>query len=349
MKDVSADLSVPRIRRAPSGRCHLRLVVPPPPAMPRRLVDGARRALRVAKSAAGSFIDDHVPRLGAALSYYAVFSLAPLLILVLTVVSLVFDAGQSRQAMLAEIGGVAGADAATAVATMLEKTDWQRDGLLATVIALVIVLVGASAVTSELKESLDHIFGLPARRRERPMWYSLVAVRLQSLSMVLAIGLLLLASLVISAVLTAFGTWWTGKLAAWAWVLEGVNAVVSTAIVTALYYFVYRFFPERRLPSRACLAGAVTAAVLFAIGKHLIGRYIGAAGVGSTFGAAGSLAIIMIWVYWTSQIVLFGAEVARTIEADGLSSGSAGQAGPAVAERSAGRSAPSGSTGGLRR
>lgn len=299
-----------------SGRPRLRLVPTPVPVPRAGAMMRARlgRAWRIAKGAVQGFMDDGVPRLGAALSYYAVFSMAPLLILVLAVASLVFDAGQSRDLLLAQVSGLAGTEAAGAVQLMLDNADWRRDGRMATLIALGVVLVGASAVTSELRDALDHILGLPDPRRERPIWYGLVAMRLRSLSLVLVVGLLLLASLVVSAALSAAGTWAGGSLPGMGWLLEALNIVVSLVVVGGLYFWVYRFFPERRPSPMACALGAVVAALLFTAGKQLIGRYIGAAGVGSTFGAAGSLAVIMIWVYWTSQIVLFGAEVVKAAE-----------------------------------
>lgn len=261
------------------------------------------------------FIEHNALRRGAALSYYSVFSLAPLLIIVVAIASLLLDDAQVREHLLGSIGSMAGADAAQAVGGMMDSTDWRRNGPLATLIAIATTVFGASVVMAELKTSLDEIVGPPAAPTQQPAWYTLLAVRIRALSMVLVIALLLLASMVVSAVLTAFGKWWSSGLPIWAWLLATINLVVSLGLAGALYWFTYRYFPARRMDVRACAVGAVVAAVLFAVGKSLIGLYIGAAGVGSAFGAAGSLAVIMIWVYWTSQIVLFGAELSRAIDA----------------------------------
>ena len=283
---------------------------------------------RTLVDAGKGFIEHNALRRGAALSYYSVFSLAPLLIIVVAIASLLLDDAQVREHLLGSIGSLAGADAALAVGGMMDSTDWRRNGPLATLIAVGTIVFGASVVMGELKTSLDEIVGPPDAPPQEPAWYTLLAVRIRALSMVLVIALLLLASMVMTAALTAFGTWWSSGLPIWASLLAAINLAVSLGLAGALYWFTYRYFPARRMDARACAVGAAVASVLFSVGKSLIGLYIGAAGVGSAFGAAGSLAVIMIWVYWTSQIVLFGAELARALDAR-LAPGVAGRHAPA--------------------
>lgn len=274
---------------------------------------GAIKEILVA--AARGFAADNVLRRGAALSYYAVFSLAPLLIIVVTVASWLLDSGQTRAFLLDQIGELAGPQTAEAVAIMMDRSDWRKTGPIATLLALGTMIFGASVVMAELKDSLDDIVGRPEQPAVRPAWHTVVTVRVRALSMVLVITLLLLISMVLSAVLTAIQTWWNSDAQIWSRLLEMINTIVSIALATGLYWFTYRWFPARRLDSQACAIGALTAAILFTIGKYLIGLYIGIAGVGSAFGAAASLAVIMVWVYYTTQIVLFGAELAKSIDA----------------------------------
>lgn len=270
---------------------------------------------QIVVAAAQGFAADNVLRRGAALSYYAVFSLAPLLIIVVTVASWLLDSGQTRTFLLDQIGELAGPQTAEAVAIMMDRSDWRKTGPIATFVALGTMIFGASVVMAELKDTLDDIVGRPERPTIRPAWHTMVAVRVRALSMVLVITLLLLVSMVLSAVLTAVQNWWHADAQIWSRLLEIVNTILSIALATGLYWFTYRWFPARRLDSHACAVGALTAAVLFTIGKYLIGLYIGIAGVGSAFGAAASLAVIMVWVYYTTQIVLFGAELAKSIDA----------------------------------
>jgi membrane protein len=253
--------------------------------------------------------NDKGPRLGAALSYYTVFSMAPLLLLVISIAGLAFGRAAAEGRIFAELSGILGPDAARLVELAVAKANQPRGGLVGAGIGAVLLLSGATGVVVELQDALNTVWKL-VPKPNRGLW-GLVRTRLLSLGMVLALGFLLLVSLAVSAALAALSGWLRrliGDAVVVGWLLDGVIALAAISTLVAL---LYKFLPDARVAWRDVWVGAVVAAVLFLAGKYLIGLYVAKASVASPFGAAGSLAVLMVWVYYSAQIVLLGAELTR--------------------------------------
>ena len=267
----------------------------------------ASHALDAAKRAAAGWVADRASSMGAALSYYTVFSIAPLLVIVIAVAGLVFGADAARGAIVEQLQGLLGKQAAQTIQEMLANASEPKSSALATVVGFVLVLVGATTVFAELQDDLDRIWKVPQRARPQGAW-GWVRARMLSFGMVLAIGFLLLVSLVASAAISAVGAWGGGLFGAWETLAHAVEVVVSFALLSALFAVMYRFLPDVRIAWRDVAVGAIVTALLFTVGKFLIGLYIGKSSTASTFGAAGSLVVLLLWVYYSAQIFLFGAE-----------------------------------------
>jgi membrane protein len=270
-----------------------------------------RAVFDLLREAAKNFSEDKVPRLGAALAYYSVFSLAPLAIIAIGIASLLFQES-ARQEILAQIEDAVGSPVARAVEDVLRNSQSQGGGVLATVVGLVVLVLGASGVFVQLQDALNsiwHVAPKPGRG-----WGVVLRERFLSFAMVFAIGFLLLVSLVISAALSAVGKFVSsaslpGGNAVWQW----INTMVSLGFITLLLGLIYKVLPDVRLAWRNVWIGAAISAVLFTVGKYLFGLYLTHTSTASAFGAAGSLVIMLVWVYYSSQIVLFGAELTRTL------------------------------------
>ena len=262
--------------------------------------------LTLAKSAVSSWLDDYAPSMGAALSYYTVFSLAPLLLIVVSVAGLVFGEEAVRGELFGQLQGLMGADAAQAVQGLLASASKPSHGVLGTVIGVAVLLFGATTVFGELQDDLDRIWRAPARKGSG-VW-SLLRARLLSFGMILALAFLLMVSLVIGAVISALGKWWGPMFGGWEVLAQVVNLVVGFVLTTAIFAIIYKMMPRVRVRWHDVWIGAVVTALLFTIGKFLIGLYIGKSGVASGYGAAGSLIVVFLWVYYSAQIFLLGAE-----------------------------------------
>ena len=271
---------------------------------PRRITPQA--IWQLAKSAVSSWMDDYGQSMGAALAYYTIFSLAPLLLIVISVAGLVFGPDAARGEILNELQGLMGNDAAHAVQGLLESTNHPATGTLATVIGALMLLVGATTVFAELQTSLDRIWRVPTNQPSG-VW-SLLRTRFLSFGLILGIGFLLMVSLVFSAALTALEDWWDPWFRGWAMLAGVVNQGISFALTTAAFAMIYKVMPRARIQWPDVWIGAAVTAALFTVGKYLIGLYIGKSGVTSAFGAAGSLVVVLIWVYYSAQIFLIGAE-----------------------------------------
>ena len=253
-----------------------------------------------------SFRKDYASSMGGALAYLTLFSIAPILIIVIAVAGFFLGAEAARGEIVMQLRGLLGDDGAAAVQGLLESASKPEEGLFATVVSVVLLIVGATSTFAELQSDLDRIW----RAEPKPtsgLW-SLLRSRLLSFGMVLALAFLLLVSLVISAALSALGSWWGGWFEGWAVLLEAVNFVVSLAITTGLFALIYKFLPRAEIAWHDVWIGATVTALLFAVGKFLIGLYIGHSGIASGFGAAGSFVVLLVWVYYSAQIFLLGAE-----------------------------------------
>lgn len=270
---------------------------------------GLKTALALTKQTFSEWSNDKGGRLGAALSYYTVFSLAPLLLVVISVAGLAFghDAAQGR--IFDQLAGLLGADTAKLIETAIAKASERKSGVLGTVIGLGALLAGATGVVIELQDALDTVWKV-APRPHRGIW-GVVRTRLLSMAMILSLGFLLLVSLVLSAALSALTGWlraMVGDVVILGWVID---LVVTLGVVTTLMALIFKILPDAKVAWRDVWVGAAVTAVLFLLGKLLIGLYIGKASVGSAFGAAGSLAVLLVWIYYSAQILLLGAEFTR--------------------------------------
>jgi membrane protein len=264
-------------------------------------------AWRVVRDAATSWVDDYAASMGAALAFYTLFSIAPLLLIVISVAGIVFGESAARGEIMAQISGLVGHDSARTIESMLEGLNRPGAGLLGTLVGLGALLIGATTVFAELQDAMDRIWRAPARPTGGGLW-RLLRARLLSLGLVLGIGFLLMVSLIASAALAALGKWWApwfGEVAVLATALE---LLVSFALITAVFAMIYKWMPRVQVAWRDVWIGAALTALLFTVGKTLIGLYIGRSGVASPFGAAASLVVLLLWVYYSAQIFLLGAE-----------------------------------------
>jgi len=251
---------------------------------------------------------DKAPRLGAALAYYTTFSLAPLLVIVIAIAALVFGQEAVQGKIVAEIGGLIGTESSSAIQTMIEKARTPATGVFATILSVITLLLGATGVVGELKDTLNtiwHVEPAPEMGLLRTL-----KTRLASLAFVLGVGFLLLVSLVISTVLSALNGFFSHLFSS-PWilhVLQVVNIVVSLGVITVLFAMLYRFLPDTEVSWHDVWIGAGTTALLFVISKFLLGLYLGRSSIGSAYGPAGALVLILAWVYYASLVLLFGAE-----------------------------------------
>ena len=254
-----------------------------------------------------SWSADYAPSMGAALSYYTLFSIAPLLIIVIAVAGFFFGADEVRGTLFAQLSGLMGDSGAKAIQDMLQAANRPKQGLVGTVSGIALLLVAATTVFAELQNSLDRIWRAPARDESSGL-ASLIRARLLSFGMILAIAFLLIVSLVVSAALSALGKWWDPWFHGWEALAHVLNFAVSFGLVTVLFALIYKIIPRVEVAWHDVWVGAAVTSLLFTIGKFLISLYLGKSDVGSSFGAAGSLVIVMVWVYYSSQIFLVGAE-----------------------------------------
>ncbi|MDB5820727.1 MAG: ribonuclease [Rhizobacter sp.] len=258
------------------------------------------------KAAATSWSDDYAPSMGAALAYYTVFSVAPLLLIVISVAGLIFGQDAARGEIFAQLRGMMGAESALAIQGMLEAVNKPFQGVFTTIVGVLLLVVGATTVFGELQDSLDRIWRAPARTGGG-LW-NLLRTRLMSFSMIMCIGFLLMVSLVFSAALSALGNWWAPLFGGWEVLANVVNVVVSFAIITTVFAMIYKIMPRVSIEWADVWVGAAVTSLMFTIGKFVIGLYIGKSSVTSGFGAAGSLVVVLVWVYYSAQIFLMGAE-----------------------------------------
>ncbi len=262
---------------------------------------------RLARQSVTAWIDDYAPSMGAAISYYTVFSIAPLLIIVIAVAGLVWGRDAVQGEIVAQLTGLIGQDGAIGVQALIESANKPAKGVLATLISVGVLLVGATTVFAELQSALDRVWDVPPSQKASGIWATLRA-RLLSLGFILGLGFLLSVSLVFSAAVAALGGWANGLFPGWEVVLQIVNTAISLGISSLLFAMIFKLMPQARVSWRDVWVGAAVTAVLFEIGKALIGLYIGKSSVTSSFAAAGSLVVLLVWVYYSAQIFLLGAE-----------------------------------------
>ena len=263
--------------------------------------------MQLFKKAVDAFNEDYASSMGAALAYYTTFSLAPVLIVVIAVAGLAFGQDAARGEIVYQLRGLIGAESAKAVQELLKSASQPGKSVLASVIGVATLLLGATSVFAELQSSLDRIWRAPALKRGAGIW-GLLRSRLLTFGMVVAIGFLLLVSLALSAAVSAVDKWGGTLFPTWHTLLQVVNIGLGFGLTALLFAMAYRILPRVRIAWRDVITGAVVTAALFEGGKYLIGLYLGRASLGSSFGAAGSLIVVLAWVYYSAQIFLLGAE-----------------------------------------
>jgi len=260
----------------------------------------------LAKQTYRKWSEHQAARLGASLAYYTVFSLAPLLILVVAIAGLAFGRDAAQGSLMYQISGLVGEQGAAAIQTMLQNAWKPATGIMASLIGLVILLFGATGVLVELRYSLNTIWEVPQNPDEGIK--DVVKQRVWSLALILGIGFLLLVSLAASAVLSVAGKYFEGILPIGEAPLQFINFAVSFAVIAVAFALIFKYVPDHAVAWRDALVGGALTSVLFSIGKLLIGMYLGKSSVASTYGAAGSLVAVLVWVYYSAQILFFGAQ-----------------------------------------
>jgi len=268
-----------------------------------------KRYFGLLKATFKSWSEHKAPRLGAALAFYTIFAIAPLFVIVLAIVSFFFGEVAAREQLFTELRQLVGEEGGRALESVVVAGKDSGLATRATIIAVGTLFIGATGVFVQLQDSLNTVWNLRGKSG-RPI-RRFVRIRLVSFAMVLAIGFLLLVSLVISAALVALGKylneWIPGQEVFW----QVVNFVISIGVVTLLFAMIFKIMPDAHIAWHDVWIGALLTAVLFAFGKWLLGLYLGRSSVASVYGAAGSLVVILMWVYYSAQILLFGAEFTR--------------------------------------
>ena len=263
--------------------------------------------------AATAWVADRAPSKGAALSYYMAFSLAPILIVAIAIAGMAFGDNAARGQIYVQMKALLGPEGARTVQAMIVSAASHGRGTLPTILGIATLAIGATSALAELKDGLDQIWNVPPSQHSGFPHYlaAFIRTRLLSIGIILALALLLLISLVFSAVLAALANLWGGHNST-SILLQLMNFLISFVLVTALFATTYKMMQsEIKLAWRDVIVGAVVTALLFTVGKHLIGVYLGNSAVESMYGAAGSLLVVLIWVFYSAQIFLYGAEFTK--------------------------------------
>jgi membrane protein len=269
----------------------------------------SRQVVHVMKCAATEWLAHRAASKGAALAFYTLFSLAPILVLVIAIAGFFYGAEAAQGQLLSELRGLVGAQGAETIQSVLAGARNKETGRMATIIATVLLLVGATSVFAELKDSLDEIWDVPAPKDAS--WWDTVRTRLLSFGLILVLGFLLMVSLVVSAALAVVENYLGGMWKEATVIMGWVSSAISFLVIATLFGTIYKLLPRIKLSWHDVTIGALGTAAMFTLGKFLIGLYIGNSGAASSFGAAGSLIALLLWVYYSAQIFFLGAEFAR--------------------------------------
>ena len=265
--------------------------------------------LRTIRHAARAWWDDDCARLGASLSFYTLFAIAPVLLVATAIAGFVFGAEAVRGEIVGQLEHLVGREGALAVQSLLEGAAQRRSGFFATVVGAIMFLIASTGAFLELQVAFNTIWRV--KPRPEGHFYAFVMDRVRSFGLVVAIGFLLLVSLTVTAALAALNAWLFNLSPANALLWNIVNTLVSIVVTTGLFALLFRFLPDVRLRWRDVTTGAAVTAVLFTVGQQFIGLYLGQSTIASSYGAAGSMMILLLWVYYSCQILLFGAEFTR--------------------------------------
>ena len=252
------------------------------------------------------FNTDKAPRLAAALAYYTAFSIAPLLLVVISIAGLVWSRDAVQDQLDNQIRGLVGAQTAETVQELVASADRPDTGIIATVIGVVTLFLGAAGVFGQLQDALNTVWGVQPKPNQGIS--AMLRTRFLSFTMVFGIGFLLLVSLVISTILSALNGWLISRLPFSEFVLQIINFAIAFGVITLLFAIIYKVLPDAKISWRDVWVGAAVTSLLFSVGKLLIGLYIGNSSTASSYGAAGSFVVLLLWIYYSAMIFLFGAE-----------------------------------------
>lgn len=265
-----------------------------------------RVLFRLVKQTIREYSEDRVPQLAASLAYYTIFSLAPLLVIVVGIAGLLFDQNEARQALLGQMRGLVGQEGAEFLRSVMESANRERAGVLATVIGIGAMIFGATGAFVALHEALNRIWGAPTLPIHGVVDF--IRKRFLSFTLVLGVGFLLLVSLVFNTGLAMLDEMMRQRMPGSELVMSVVNWLISFILITILFAMIYKILPDIHIRWRDVWVGAAATTLLFNLGKEAIGLYLGNSVVGSTYGAAGALALLLLWIYYSAQVLLIGAE-----------------------------------------
>jgi membrane protein len=267
-------------------------------------------AAKLARRSIAAWFSHDAASMGAALSFYTLFSIAPVLLVAAWVAGVVLDKQSVHQQIVAQIQGLVGQAGATAVTSLLAGSTHIGTGLVPTIVGAVSLLIGATSVFAELQRALDRVWEVPAAAGASSVW-QIVRTRILSFGMILGLGFLLLVSLVVSAALAALAAWLGAVLAQWKTLLWVFDIALGLGIATLMFAMIFKFLPRRAIKWGDVWIGALVTAALFTIGKVLIAVYLSKSVFTAGYGAAGSLLVLLLWIYYSAQIFLLGAEFTR--------------------------------------
>jgi len=269
-----------------------------------------KHAFDLLQQAAWDWFDDQAPTLGAAVAYYTVFSLAPLFIIAVAIAGLIFGREAAQGQIFEQLRVLIGETSAAAVEDVVESADSEPvTGVFATIVGFLALIIGASGVFAQLQASLNAIWRVEPKPG-RGLW-GLIQDRVLSFGFILIVGFLLLISLILTAIIAFIGEWFGGLVPGIETLIQILNAILSLAIITLLFAMIFKFLPDVKIAWRDVWIGALITAALFTAGKEVLGLYLGKTGVASSYGAAGSLIVLLLWVYYSAQILFFGAEFTK--------------------------------------
>ncbi|HEY5741242.1 MAG TPA: YihY/virulence factor BrkB family protein [Terrimicrobiaceae bacterium] len=266
-----------------------------------------KESFQLLKQTAWDWMEDQAPTLGAALAYYTVFSLAPLLIIVIAISGLVFGQEAAQGQIFDQLRGLLGEASGKAIEDVVQSAHAEpATGIVATIVGVVTLLFGASGVFGQLQTSLNAIWGVQPKPGRG--FLGIIQDRILSFGFILVVGFLLLVSLLLTAAIALVGEWFGGMVPGMEALIQVLNSLLSLAVITLLFAMLFKFLPDAKIAWHDVWIGAFITAALFTVGKFALGFYLGKSGIGSSYGAAGSLIVLLLWVYYSSQILFFGAE-----------------------------------------
>jgi membrane protein len=263
--------------------------------------------LQLFKTAFDEWLEDNTFRLAASLAFYTIFSIAPILLISVEIAGFIFSRGAAREQLIIQVEDLAGVQGGQAVAQILDSVGVWEGNWIAVAVGIGTILVGSTAVFAELQSALNQIWDVQPDPRHGA-FKSLIRTRVRSFAVVVSVGFLLLVSLVVSAALAAAHNYLAAVLPVTPWLWQIINFLISLAITSLLFAMIYKYLPDVQITWRDVGIGALVTALLFNVGKSLLGLYLGQAAVASTYGAAGSFVVFLLWVYYSALISFFGAE-----------------------------------------